>query len=71
MYSVHRQLRGESLIVHVNRVLTDREVKKDVAVSDREVKTVARELHNQLERGKKRGKKSVCMLHMHGFYFRK
>ena len=45
-----RELHGEPLIVDVNRILSDREVKqKDVTVSDREVKTFAKDLHTQLQ----------------------
>jgi len=52
-----RELHGEPLIVDVNRILSDREVKqKDVTVSDREVKTFAKDLHTQLQKDKKRKK---------------
>ncbi|MDQ6667922.1 MAG: hypothetical protein M3Y53_06815, partial [Thermoproteota archaeon] len=52
-----RELHGEPLIVDVNRILSDREVKqKDVTVSDREAKTFAKDLHTQLQKDKKRKK---------------
>ena len=52
-----RELRGEPLIIDVNRVLDEKPIKKTAEpVTDRQVKTFAKDLYTQPEKGKK-GKK--------------